>query len=391
MGNDIIYVAVAYGYIYVIPHWSYNKVWWVPAKICTPSTLPSTGALVNIFHFVFHAPVLRHGGLLPWSVLVSYGGLHQGQMKTERWKAHAILLLLAVNEVVSSANFHQVPSLASITTNTQSGLMRLGRRSNGALASVLRLRGAEGPRQEPPPATTFREQLRERFKSVGSSNPPSSSVVLDRGSNRRGMSALAGRVARVVKNGLMQSGSKVRRRGLLALLAVACVLSVVGATTSGVVSRPWGRWHESTQNLAVVGPSADVDNTDASSTSGKGSERRRRLLKMPRFPLAYMRCWKALQDRHKVRGAAVYCTGGAIRRTSAQPLFSSVGLPFAAPPPRLLCLQTPDLHVVTTESRLVARSDMTGVPCHIRSILLPIDWSTLIITPQSTAADGVQQ
>lgn len=226
-------------------------------------------------------------------------------MKAKVWKAPVILLLVAVNKVISTANLHQVPALATAPSNTQPG--RLRRRNNGdALASVLRLRGAEEPQQQPPPATTFWEQLRERFTSGGSS-PSGSVVVLDHRSSQI-MSALGGQVTRALKNGLMQSGARVRRRGLLALLAVACVLSVIGATTSGVVSRPWRGWHTSSP-LDVVGTNEDVADGNISGTSGlssNSSERRRRLLKTPRFPLAYMPWWKALQDRRKVRRIGVF-------------------------------------------------------------------------------------
>lgn len=234
-------------------------------------------------------------------------------MKAKYWKAH-LIFLLAVNKVVSSANFQQV-SLAATPGNTHPGLLRS---NGGALASALRLRarGAEEPQQQPPPATTFWGQLRERFTSVdsspASSDPSSSVVISDHTSIRRtsSMSALGDQVARALKNGLMQSGARVRSRGLLALLTVACILSVVGATASGVVSRPWGAWHRSAPNLPVVETSTEVDTANeeisTSSKSGKGrhSERRRRLLKTPRFPLAHISWWKAVQDRRKVSGTA---------------------------------------------------------------------------------------
>lgn len=208
-------------------------------------------------------------------------------MKAKYW------LLVAVIKAVSSARIHQY-------ANTPQGLLRQST-DGGALGSVLRLRGAEDPQHQLP----FWVQLRERFTSIGSSpssSSPSSVVVVDHRNRGRGMSAV-GLVARALKNGLMQSGARVRRRGLLALLAVVCVFSVVGATTSGVVSRPWGGWHTSTRNL-VVEPSAEADGGDAS-PPGRGSnssERRRRLLKTPQFPLAYMPWWKALRDRRKVKG-----------------------------------------------------------------------------------------
>lgn len=215
-------------------------------------------------------------------------------MKSKDWKAQLILLLVVVNKVVSSANFPTQPRQFS---------------NGGALASVLKLRGAE-ERQQPPPTTTFWGQLRERFTREGGS-PPSgdqsgSIVVLDHRSNRHCMSA----VARALTNGLMQSGARVRRTGLLALLAVACILSVVGAATGGGVAQPWRGWQRSAPKLpaVVVETSAeDVADGDISSTSGKGSsssERRYRLLKTPRFPLAYMPWWKALQDRRNVSGTA---------------------------------------------------------------------------------------
>lgn len=225
-------------------------------------------------------------------------------MKAKHWKAHLILLSVAVNKVVSST---PIP-LATTPRNTQPGLLL--RRSNGALASVLRLRGADEPQQQPPPATNFWGQLRQRFISAdsipASSDPPSSTIVVDHG-NRGSMSALVRTVVRALKNGLMHSGARVRSRGLLALLAVACVLSVVGATTNGVVSRPWGGWHRSTPILPVE-TSTDVADGDIGSTSTMGSnsrsERRRRLLKTPRFPLAHISWWKALQDRRKVSRTA---------------------------------------------------------------------------------------
>ena len=225
-------------------------------------------------------------------------------MKAKDGKAHFILLLVAANKVVSSTPI----ALTTTPRNTQAGL----RVRSNALASVLRLRGVDEPQQQPPPATTFWGQLRERFTSadnIPASSDPSSTVVVVHHKSNRSMSALAGQVARALKNGLMQRGARVRRRGLLALWAVACVLSVVGASNSGVVSRPWGGWHRSTPNLPVVETRTDVaDSGDISSKPGKGSnsrsERRRRLLKTPRFPLAHISWWKALQDRRKVSRTA---------------------------------------------------------------------------------------
>lgn len=253
-------------------------------------------------------------------------------MKAQHRKAHVLLFVSAVvTKVATSVTLeHSSATTATFSRSRNSSSTRqyprCGSSSSGALASVFRLRGADEPQHSPRP-TTFLRQLRDRFTSASSSSG-ANSVVLDRPSSRNsGVVALLHTAARALKGRLMHRGAGVRGRGWLALVAVACILSVVRATASSAVgSRPWvwGR-RISGRNLAVVVTDTDVAEGDEherlSTTPAKSpmlsswrerrasrkvrmgdndGERRRRLLMTPRFPLAYMPWWKALQGRRKV-------------------------------------------------------------------------------------------
>ncbi|CAN0194323.1 unnamed protein product [Ectocarpus sp. 12 AP-2014] len=111
-------------------------------------------------------------------------------------------------------------------------------------------------------------------------------------------------VAERFTNGLSQGGVHLRRTGWLAMLAVACLLSVSRA--SAVVSRPWGGRPRRSVAVVVADSSvaADEEKGLRSSSSRAGSKyvRHKRgglLLKMPRFPLAHISWRKALKDRRK--------------------------------------------------------------------------------------------
>lgn len=253
-------------------------------------------------------------------------------MTAQHRKAHVLLFVLAaVTKVATSATLQQASATTTTFSRSKNSSSRQYPRcgsSSSALASVFRLRGADEPQYSPRP-TTFLGQLRDRFTSASSSKV--NSVVLDCPSSRNsGVAALLHQAARAVKGRLMHSGAGVCGRGWLALVAAACILSVVRATASSAVgSRPWvwGRRSSgsSGHNLAVLVTDTDVAEGDEheglSSTPAKSrmlsswrerrasrkgrmgnndGERRRRLLMTPRFPLAYMPWWKALQDRRKV-------------------------------------------------------------------------------------------
>lgn len=210
-----------------------------------------------------------------------------------------------------------------------------GERYGGsALASVFRLtrKIVEQPSSQQPSSTFFgRLQDRLHVSSHGSrkSDNGSGGRRIAHGNNAitntttksagEGASTFFNRVARVLKDGLAQSGAGARRGStiVIVILGVACILSVAAANT--IVSHPagWVRWgaRSTNSNSTIVEVVADPLDVGVEGDAGKsrllsslkglgrrgpvaGSERL--LAKAPRFPLAYVPWWKAVQDRRKV-------------------------------------------------------------------------------------------
>lgn len=250
-----------------------------------------------------------------------------------------ILALLAATKVVYSANLQQVlvattatAGSPSSTAATRSGTHAAAAPSRGrgvgigTLASAVRLSGEQVPAQISSTPSSFLRELRNRFTSSGGSTssrestsddssdgstsstivvstaPPTASSMTDT------LTAVFLRVAKKFTNGLSQGGAHLRRTGWLAMLAVACLLSVSRA--SAVVSRPWGGRPSRSVAVVVADSSVAVDEENRM-TSSSGSRAGRKyvkhargglLLKMPTFPLAHISWWKAVQDRRKVGG-----------------------------------------------------------------------------------------
>lgn len=280
-------------------------------------------------------------------------------MKLRNQKARCVhlVLLAAARKVTSSVELRQPPPTTAAHTNNRMFLHHTecrsssttpstgfrARHGSGVLASVLKLsQGAGNARevdgQQSQPATTFLRRLRDCCSSRTSNTKTanSSDVRLRRGneatSGRRrstttpatkssvaGITELLHNIATVLKSGLAQSGTGMRRRGstmAAVIVGVVCFLSVAAANT---VSRPTG-WASrritrdpSSATAAVVSPPDAVGECHSRrprillplsrGLGRRGKEReagRNRLLKAPRFPLAYISWWKALKDRQQV-------------------------------------------------------------------------------------------
>lgn len=272
----------------------------------------------------------------------------------ERSRGAVLVLLAAAIPKVALAELQQVTFRRHSTSGSSSysGRMSGGggeqqqdvtvtRRSRGvggerhggsALASVFRLtrKIVEQPSSQQP-SSTFLARLQDRLHVISHGSRKSdngsgsgrrlthrNNAIANTATSSAGASAFLNRIARALKDGLAQSGAGVRRGSTIAviILGVACILSVAAANT--IVSHPagWIGWGAKNTNsnstmAAVAAPLDGGVEGDAGRSrlmsSLKGLGRRgqaggsgRLLAKAPRFPLAYVPWWKAVQDRRKV-------------------------------------------------------------------------------------------